>query len=151
MGLTCSCRKVNTFPHKISTNTPFLRLKPLTQRLERPTTPLSNLRHPIQFIIIERRNIMLKSLLELLHDNVRLTILDGSLQRNVGFDNVDELMSQIVLGGLGAAPHDDGGTDVEGGHGHDGDAHPFGTGPGDIEPEGFHLFVPHLFAVGMNE
>mmetsp|Transcript_13591 Transcript_13591/g.28839 ORF Transcript_13591/g.28839 Transcript_13591/m.28839 type:complete len:267 (+) Transcript_13591:3964-4764(+) len=88
---------------------------------------------------------MLQRLLELFHDDVRLSVLDGRLERNVRFDNVHELMGEIILGALGSSSHDNGGADVEGWDGHDGDAHPFGTGPGDIESEGFDFVVPHLF------
>mmetsp|Transcript_12737 Transcript_12737/g.24304 ORF Transcript_12737/g.24304 Transcript_12737/m.24304 type:complete len:358 (-) Transcript_12737:381-1454(-) len=138
-------RKVDALPHQIAANTPLLRLKPLTQRLERPPAPLRNLRHPPHLVIAKRRHVVLQRLLELLHDDIGFAVLDGRLEGDVGFDDVDELVGEVVLGGLGASAHDDGGSDVEGGDGHDGDAHPFGTGPGDVETEGFDFFVPHLF------
>ena len=79
-------RKINTLPHEISANTAFLRLETLAQCLERSTTPLCHLWHSTQFIINEGTAVVLEGLLKLLDDDVGLTIFDGSLQSNVGFE-----------------------------------------------------------------
>jgi hypothetical protein len=87
---------------------------------------------------------VLQHLLELLHDDVGLSVLDGGLERNVALDNVDELVHQVILRALGAASHDQGGADVDGPHGEDGDAHPFGAGPCDVENKGLDVLLAHL-------
>jgi hypothetical protein len=52
---------------------------------------LGDLWHSAHFIVDECSTIVLQGLLELLDDNVGLAIFDGSLQCNVGLDNVDKL------------------------------------------------------------
>lgn len=118
----------------------------MTQRLQGPAAPLRDLGHPAHLVVVECADVVLQRLLELLHDDVRLAILYGRPERDVGLDDIDKLVGEVVLGGVGAASHDNGRADVEGGDGHDGHAHPLGAGPGDVQSEGFDLVVSHLFA-----
>mmetsp|Transcript_17830 Transcript_17830/g.38495 ORF Transcript_17830/g.38495 Transcript_17830/m.38495 type:complete len:208 (-) Transcript_17830:1025-1648(-) len=138
-------REIHTLPHQVTTNTSLLGLEPLCQRFERTSTPLSDLRHSPHFIVDECSHVVLKCLLKLLNDNVGFPVLDSSFESNVGLDNVDKLMGEIILRRLSTPSHDDRGTDVKRRHGHHRDAHPLRTSPSNVESKSFNLVIPHLF------
>ena len=135
--------EIDTLAHEVATNTTLLTLETLLNRLERTTGTLSDLRHAADLVVHKGRNVVLQTLLELLHDDLRLTVGDGILQSNVGFDDVDKLMRQIILRAHGATAHGHARPNVDGGNGQDLNQEPLGTGPRDVQSKRLHVLLPH--------
>mmetsp|Transcript_25875 Transcript_25875/g.74824 ORF Transcript_25875/g.74824 Transcript_25875/m.74824 type:complete len:428 (-) Transcript_25875:47-1330(-) len=135
--------EVDTLAHEVTTNTTLLALETLLNRLEGAAGTLSNLRHATNLVVHQGRHVVLQTLLELLHDDLRLSVRDGILQSNVGLDDVDELMGQIILRAHGATAHGNAGPNVDGRDGQDLNQEPLGSGPRDVQSKRLHVLLPH--------
>mmetsp|Transcript_24871 Transcript_24871/g.58302 ORF Transcript_24871/g.58302 Transcript_24871/m.58302 type:complete len:405 (-) Transcript_24871:178-1392(-) len=135
--------EIDTLAHEVATNTTLLTLETLLDCLERATGPLSNLRHATDLVVHQGRDVVLQTLLELLHDDLGLSVRDGILQSNVGLNDVDELMRQIILRAHGATAHGNAGPNVDGRNGQDLNEKPLGTGPRDVQSQRFSVLLPH--------
>ena len=114
-NITRAHQEVNMLPYEIAADAALTGLDELAYCLKGTAAPLHELRYHVCLVVVEGPDIVLEGLLKLIHDEVGLQVLDGDLEVEVGFDNVDQLVDEVVFGGFGANPHDHRGIYMQGG------------------------------------
>jgi hypothetical protein len=135
-------REIDTLSHKISTQTPLLSFEALLNGFEWPTTTLGNLGHSPDFVVHKSRHVVLECLFKLLYNNIGFSVRNGISQGNVAFDNINELMGQVILRGC-STTHADTGSNMQGWDGQDLHQQPIGPGMHGVQTQNFHILLLH--------
>ena len=93
-------REFHTLALDIVTDTSFLATQTLLNRLERASTALRRRRHTRNFIVHQRRHMILDNIGHFINYIFICVMLDLLLKRSVILDNVKELVRQIIFRSL---------------------------------------------------
>lgn len=137
-------RKIDSFPHEIATQSTFLGLQPLRNGFEWATAALCDLRHPANLIVHERSNVVLECEFELFHHHGRFATGNGLLQTEIRFDNVHQLVRQIVFGTLRSTSNRHGRSHVQRWDGQHLYEQPIGPSVRNIQSEQLLIFIADL-------